>query len=601
MASQKQAVDLTIFTSFNEATSEAIPSLLGFDQASNAYAIGQRAWELARAGRPIVQDLKRYVGENELMFDGRYQASRTARAQRQWLTRPELHPSKGYVSTKQALSAFLKTLHNQIGELPKQLIVGIPTIADETWQRFYRSHISQVMQDLGFERPLFFPESFAVFQYYRHFKKLISPSHHSQAILVADIGGGTFDTCLIETTAEGNLAKGGSTAVPIGIQSYLGAGKLLDRKILEIGVSKVQSPVLKQESVEARITSRPWLLLLAEEVKIALSNRMMGARLEDDCKKFVERKSLTKGEYHPDIGFDLEITGEDLKEAIKELWFKNWGPTIIGTVNQAKFRGGSGVRLQSLDKVILAGGSAGLPFLSQLTAKTLAGQIEVRPNDIIVGQDSEKAVAFGLALEAREQRKRALRTHNSIGPCVFNSLYLYVAPHRSEQPEKPYIKREEGGKFVNQPPGMLLGGPVRTPGFTLKFEVKLPFKPKGTLVYWFCESDQTNSPSSERLNVSQDIVRLPSDAGRTFALRLGFHANGMVDPRLEFGDAKLEVPPFLFGGLQLAREAESFAGIDLGTSNTYVVNMLGEGLVKEPNFPSYTISDSATGRKDRRV
>jgi len=593
MQSLARLDELAVFTSFNEATSEAIPSLLAFDRSSNTYVIGQRAQGLARTGQPVAQDLKRYIGENDLMFEGRYQASRTARVQRTWPIRPELSDEKSRIPTKQALSAFLTALHTEAGDLPKQLIIGIPTISDEAWQRFYRNHISQVLTELGFERPLFFPEPFAVFQYYRHCKKLISPTYHSQAILILDIGGGTFDSCIIETTSEGNLARGGSTAIPIGVQSYLGAGKVLDMKVLELGISKLNIPVLKQESVEARITSRPWLLLVAEEMKISLANKMAGIRLDEDCKSLIERRTFARGDYHPDVGFDLEVTGEDLKSAIKDIWFKHWGPTMLRTVSQAKFRGGAGVRLQSLDKAILAGGSAGLPFLAQLTAKTLAGQIDVKSSDIIVGQESEKAVAFGLALEAKEQRYRAHRTHNSIGPCVFSSLYLYVAPHRSEEAEKPYIKRLQGDKHVNQPLGMLLAGPIQTPGFELQFEIKLPFKPKGSLVYWFCETDQTTAPSSDRLNVNQDIVRLPNTANRTIRLKLLFNENGMIHPFFEFDGVRREVPAFLFSGLRMAKEVDSFAGIDLGTSNTYVVNMLGTAVVKEPKFPSYAISDSA--------
>lgn len=589
----KRPEDLAVFTSFSDATSEAIPSVLAFDHDTNAFVIGQKAQALARSGHPVVQDLKRYVGENDQLFEGRYQASRTARVQRTWLVRPDLGDEKGRIPSRQAVIAFLNALHAQTGELPKQLIVGIPTIADESWQRSYRTHVAQVLTELGFDRPLFFPEPFAVFQYYRLFKKLIPPTYHSQAILVLDIGGGTFDSCVIETTSEGNLAKGGSTAIPIGVQSYLGAGKALDLKLLEIGVLKLNHPILKQESVEARVTSRPWLLLVSEEMKIELASKMTAMRLDEKCKDIIVRRSFSRGEYHPEVQVDLELTGEDLKAAINDIWFKHWGPTVLKTVNQAKFRGGGGVRLQSLDKAILAGGSAGLPFLAQLTAKTLAGQIDLRPTDIIVGTESERAVAFGLALEAREQRKRALRTHNSIGPCVFSSLYLYVAPHRSEEPERPYIKRVHGTKTINQDPGMLLGGPVQTPGFELEFEIKLPFKPKGSLVYWFCENDQTSAPLVDRLNVNQDIVRLPPTASKTFRLKLGFRENGMVHPVFNFDGKPLEVPPFLFSGLRMAREVESFAGIDLGTSNTYVVNMLGEGVVEQSKFPSYAISDSA--------
>jgi molecular chaperone DnaK (HSP70)/Fic family protein len=592
--------ELIVFKSFNEPTSEAMPSLLTYDHAAKSYVIGSRARDLARGGSLVVQDFKRFIGENDALFEGRYTSTKGARAQRVWLTRPDLADGQTRISTKQVVGHFLEALFRHIGEIPKQLIVGIPAIADESWQKNYRAHIGQVLVDLGYEKPIFFPEPFAVFHYYRHVQNLIPSSHHSLNILIVDIGGGTLDSCVIETTAEGNLARGGSTAVPLGVQSLQGAGKELDRKLLELALSKLQIPVLKQESPESRITSRPWVLLTAEEMKIALSNSMKGCRLEEDCSGFVERRFFAKGIYHPDAEFELVLNGEDLKKVVKDLWFQTWGSTTRNTLTQVKFRGGE-VRTQRLDKVILAGGSSGLPFLSQLLAKTLAAErVEVRSNDIIVAQDSEKSVAYGLAVEAREQRKRALRTHHSIGPCIFNRLFLFVSTHRTEQPVKPYIKIKSGNDYVNQDPGTLLAGPIRSPGFKLDFEIKLPFKPHAALVYWFCENEEGTTPSLERLNVNQDILRLPPGVHKTFHLNLDFGLNGMVKPTFDFDGKKLEASPFLVTGLQVAQEVESFAGIDLGTSNTYVVNLWGERQTRESKFPAYSMSVS-TGERLRQL
>ena len=591
--------ELVVFKSFNQATDEAIPSLLVYDHASQSYVIGGRARELARGGSTVVQDFKRFIGENDPLFEGRYLTTKGARAQRVWMLRPDLSEGKNRISTKQVLGHFLEALFRQTGEIPKQLIIGVPAIADESWQKNYRAHLSQVLVDLGYENPIFFPEPFAVFHYYRHVQNLIPSSHHALNVLIVDIGGGTLDCCVIETTAEGNLAKGGSTAVPLGVQSLQGAGKELDRRLLELALSKLQIPVLKQETPESRIASRPWVLLTAEEMKISLSHSMKDCRLEDNCSAFVERRSFAKGSYHPEVEFELVFDGEDLKKIVKDVWFQSWGHTILNTLTQVKFRGGE-LRVQHLDKVILAGGSSGLPFLSQLLAKTLAGQVDVSPKDIIVGRDCEKSVAYGLAVEAREQRNRALRTHHSIGPCIFNRLFLFVAPHRNDPPVKPYIKLKAGGSLDTQDPGVLLAGPIRAPGFKIDFEIKLPFKPQGALVYWFCENEDSASPNLERLNVNQDILRLPSGVHKTFNLSLDFAQNGMVKPTFDFDGKKLEAPPFLVTGLQVAQDVKSFAGIDLGTSNTYVVNLWGEEQLKETKFPIYTISVS-TGERVRQL
>jgi hypothetical protein len=53
--------------------------------------------------------------------------------------------------------------------------------------------------------------------------------------------------------------------------------------------------------------------------------------------------------------------------------------------------------------------------------------------------DCEKAVAYGIAIEAVEEKNRSLRTHHSIGPCVFNELFLFTSPRRDEPAQRPSI------------------------------------------------------------------------------------------------------------------------------------------------------------------
>jgi cell filamentation protein, protein adenylyltransferase len=597
---EKQAKEITAFTPFSDATAEAIPSLLAYAAALQEYVIGSQAKELARGGGPVIQNFKGYLGEDDDLFEGRYKPSKlSTRAERLWLARPDLPEKASRIATKQVLRSFLEKLFAKTGRLPEQLIIGVPAVTDERWQSNYRRHARQVLTELGYAEPLFFPEPFAVFQYYRHVENLLPKSYQPLAVLIVDFGGGTFDCCIVETTAEGNLARGGATSIPLGVQSVQAAGKELDRRLMEIGVGKLPDARLKQESVESRIAARPWILLLAEEIKIALSQQMGTCRLEEDCSHIAETSRIPLGFYRPEVEFDLVLTGEDLKKAIKELWFKSWGPAIVKTLNEVKYRR-RGVQLQPLDKVILAGGSSGLPFLSQLVAKTLAGQVGFNPRDIVVGEHFEKAVAYGLAFEAREQRKRSLRTHHSIGPCVFNRLFLYVAARRNEGFNKPYIKRIEKDEQINCDPGVLLDGPMRVGGFRTEYSIKLPFRPPGSLLFWFCDREDPTDPTADRLNIRQDVLRLPPDAHKSFTLTLEFGENGLVKPTFGVDGKKLEASPFLFPNLRLAKEVESFAGVDLGTSNTYVVNLWSERRFAESKYPTFTITDS-TGQRLREL
>src|SRR5260370_8226671 len=488
------AQEIAALTTFSEATADAIPSLLAYEPTLRNYVIGNEAKQLARSGSPVIQDFKRYVGEDDNFFEGRYKASRlSTRPERLWLVRPDLPEKANRIATKEVIRSFLEKLFTKTGKLPEQLIVGIPAINDEKWQSNYGKHVPLVLGELGYGEPLFFPEPFAVFHYYRHVENVIPSSNQPLKVLIVDFGGGTFDCCVVETTADGNLARGGATSIPLGVQSVQGAGKELDRKLMELGVGKVSDARLKQEPIDSRLAARPWILLFAEEIKITLSEQMHGCRLEEDCSQFLASSRIPIGFYHPEVEFDLALTGEDLKKAIKELWFKSWGPAIVKTLNEVKY-GRRGVQLDTLDRVILARGASGLPFLPQLVAKTLTDQVVFKAKDIAVGAHFEKAVAYGLAFEASEQRKRSLRTHHSNGPCVVKPPFPNIASRTTEACKKPYESRDNKGKQTHTKPGVLLDGPIRIGEFSVEYTLKLPFLPKDSLFFWFFDSQDPSNP-----------------------------------------------------------------------------------------------------------
>jgi molecular chaperone DnaK (HSP70) len=354
-----------LFRDFSEATTGPVATVVGFDPRTKTYTIGAAARQLGINGRAVAENFKRHVGDPDGAFEGR--PSTVTPRPRLWSLGAESR-ELSELPTRRVVQIFLQQLFSDMPGLPRQLIVGVPATQDDSWQKNYRSHITLLLQALGQEEPLFFPEPFAVFQYYRHVAKLIPEAGQPLYVLVLDFGGGTFDCCVIETTEKGNLARGGSTAVPLGVQSVYGAGKEIDTRLVARAVANVGDVRLRKESVESRIAARPGILLQAEEMKIRLSARMRQCRLEDDYSEYVESRTIPPGFFHPDVGFDLRLTGEDLKRVVTDLWMERLGPAVLATVNAAKFRGRV-VRFGHLDRIILAGGSSGLPFLGQLWPK----------------------------------------------------------------------------------------------------------------------------------------------------------------------------------------------------------------------------------------
>jgi fido (protein-threonine AMPylation protein) len=331
---------------------------------------------------------------------------------------------------------------------------------------------------------------------------------------------------------------------------------------------------------------------LIEQMKIELSDKLhrLQSTLNDDCKNIVVSRPVAKGLYHPDLAFSLQLTGESLKSVILRAWKEHWGPALVGTLNDIKFRGGQ-VSIDTIEKVVLAGGSSHLAFIPQLVAKTLAGQVQFNPSDIVVGHHFQKAVAYGLAVEAREQRNTSLRSHDSIGPCIFSPLYFLVASERSSNLTAPSIRLAKSR--VKRPDGALLDGPVQIANFTLDYEITLPFRPKKYFVYKFFDTPGADQNSEILpLNLEDDVVRVPANCPLTFSLSLHFGDDGVVRPHFDFGHDPIPARDFFFGGLQISREVESYAGIDFGTSNSYVVNLWSEPVARDIDYPTLTISES---------
>jgi molecular chaperone DnaK (HSP70) len=584
---------------FVDPTAEAVPTILAYDRDAAKFVIGGQARRITLGLQPAVQDFKSLIGEADAIFEGRYAPVKGTRPSKLWEVRADAPDRDRWISTKEAVRVFLKEFFSQLGDIPEQLIIGVPATSNDVWLRQFRVHLSQVLTELGHPDPQFFPEPFAVFQYYRHVERVLPASGKPLVVLVVDFGGGTLDSCIIETTLEGNLARGGSTSVPLGIHSVTGAGKAIDRRLVELAVSKCKDARLRQDSPQARMAARPWVVLAAEEIKIALSQQMQECRLGDDCGHIVEKRDFPAAWYHPDVPVRFEITGNDLKQVIEELWFakqNGFGLSILSTLQEAKFRGGV-ARLERIDKVILAGGSSGLPYLRELLYRTLSGHVKIEPEDIIIGEHCDKAVAYGAAVEAAEERNRSLRTHHSIGPCVFNELFLFAAPRRDELPIRPKVTLISDHKKVSLEPGTLLTGPMQLRAFQSEYEIHLPYRPHGVLFYWFTDKDNPEDARTERLNVQQDIVRLPPKFESTLRLRIAFDdKRGMISPEFSVGTQAVQGAAFNFGGLRIAEDVRSYAGIDFGTSNCYAVNLWAVPKPKHSPYPEFRLSEAAGAR-----
>ena len=143
--------------------------------------------------------------------------------------------------------------------------------------------------ELGQTDVEFFYEPFAVFQYYRHVAKLFPVAKHAETVLVVDIGGGTFNSCIIRTTEHGLLARGGALSVALGLQANLSGGAQIDKELLKLLVERTRKKGLEwhDNPIHRIETTKSPALLRIEEAKIKLSkaiSKVTPLRLADDFR-----------------------------------------------------------------------------------------------------------------------------------------------------------------------------------------------------------------------------------------------------------------------------------------------------------------------------
>jgi Fic family protein/molecular chaperone DnaK (HSP70) len=556
-------------------TKQRIPTIVGYDAPSNTYTIGEAARQAGLNSKTNVFNFKPAFGAGDKEFSSN---------KPYWVLVPSERGRSPYqtFSAEEAARRFLRALFGTI-QMPEKVIVGEPGVRDQTWGENFRRHMREVFSSLELGQPEFFPEPFAVFQYYRHVANVFPVAKQAEIVLIIDIGGGTFNSCIIRTTEQGLLARGGATMIPLGIQAETCGGAHIDKELLKILINKTEKKGLtwKDDPITRIELKQSPALLRIEDAKIKLSEAISNDGnpvLANDFSHVATPVFLPKGECHPDSDIEEVLTGEDLKRVIHEMWRRHYGRIIATTVNEAKERLMSALKvsLNKIDKVLVAGGSARLPFMKeeiQLVLPTL-----VDKNDIFIGSDIEEAVAYGIAYECREQAKRDPRLSVSkIAPYILNDLYLGFRKIRKEPVKIPRIKFKDA--FLKD--GKLLSMPFETEKSVLKYEIEFPFDIPDRIFYLFSDKPFSDHEDVEQMNLSHDVFSVPNidKLSRKCELHLEINSTGLSKPVFWFRGKgrsssqhmqKVECPEFYFPDFQV-KEGSAYIGFDFGNSNSYLV------------------------------
>lgn len=579
-----------------DLTDEKHPSILGLNAVAKI-VIGDEARKFGLIGHTNTYHFKAELGSKQDDSVYTAKASRTGaqlpgKPKPYWIKSPK-GESIRTLSPMEATKEFLSILIPKPENSFDKIIIGEPTL-DEYWLTNYRKNVTTVLNQLGYQDPIFFPEPFAVYQYFRKENKILSKDK-ALTTLVIDFGGGTFDCCVIRTNKTGELGKSGAHQKPLGIKSSTTAGESVDFALIGAAIRRAKETGLKfKEDPAQRAKQSAQAMWIIEDAKISLSNQI--GKLNNyefsDLSQVKQVITFPAGTLHQSEEVSCELSGSDLKDSITSLWDKEWGQTVIDCHREAERK--LGEKILEYDYILLAGGSAQLPFLKGKVRQTLPLQIE--KSEIITGGEAGSTVAKGIAVECMEQAdKHPSLVKNRLVNSLENSLYIKVGRNKSEQ-LSPKIK---GSKIIAD---NLEGLVYRAPGIMEKLEIECTLElqqpPKGVLHYWFSSSSQgaglpQNSSTSIRIKGEKSV-------DKKIGLHLTVEEDGTVTPRFTFthrgrDPEERSGQPFVLG--DKPSEGSVYIGVDFGTCNSYVSKyFVPSKKIIQASYPEYQISEKVRAR-----
>jgi len=501
-------------------------------------------------------------------------------------------------TAREVTSLFLKELLDNI-ELPPRIIVGEPAVRENNLKENFRKNIRDVFTDLGYKNVDLFFEPFAVFQYYRHYENYFPAVNKSEIILVIDLGGGTFNSCIIATTNDGKLSRGGANMLPLGLQGEQYGGSVIDLELAKVVIKKCKGEAVVWKDNPNDRAKSPVLFRL-EEAKIYLSDKIGSkAALASSYEKHCKKVFLPKGTLHPDLDIETEINGDDLKVVIQSMWRLHWGKILTKTVTEAE--GKLKRPIEKIDKVIIAGGSSKLPFMREEVLTVLPTL--VKKDDIYIGKDLGNAVACGIACECKElvkSKKYPDLTVGTVAPCLLKDLYIGF---KSERRSNLVIPKVDGIECC----GLLFSSPFEIDKVTKSYELEVIMEFSDRLFYYFDDKPITDDDPTH-LNVADFVISLPAGGklSKKFDLDLEINENGSIRPIFNFrgkgAEAKKLAKPISCKEFYLEEkniiEGDGFVGIDFGTSNSYVAKFLSPKKIEVElnDYPNFEISLTALDR-----
>lgn len=494
---------------------------------------------------------------------------------------------------------------------PTKILVAEPlaladaSVSHDKWLQNYRESLRRILSGkiLGFDEVDFMPEPFAVFQYYRYgVRHALVAQKEQNVALVIDFGGGTFDTCVIETTKAGDISQTGRNAKPLAARSSPMGGFALNRLIAEELLLQVvvkgpdrtalraalreyqrlknlEDRALSVEKYAAFARNYRTLLRSVEQAKCLVCNGMPTWRLDADlpravgCTVEVPSRPLEEGSPIAPQRLDAGLLRRIYEE---QVWKQHLLPVVKDTIGRASAELGS----KPITVVLLSGGSSNIRWLKPLLERDLAAALP-EAEVLELSENFQEIVAKGLAVECA--RRFYTGGDGDFRAVTYNRLCLGLNPNSTGLEFKRYIPEDRDQRDVETDPGVLMPSATflrKSIGQPIRWKVRPTNLPTRNLDYYFMRSSFDTEDIAARQNLNH---RLPTPAGvrmgPTVGVELLVREDGTAEPSFLYGrgerDGRTTIvkgEPFYLDMTFATEEVpgSSYMGFDFGTSTSSI-------------------------------
>ena len=473
------------------------------------------------------------------------------------------------------------------------------------WLNNYRQNVARILG--RFKTIEFLPEPFAVYQYYKYGLRLPKLAERTKRFaLILDMGGGTFDVCIIESTAEGDVSRTGSHSKPLAAKSAPFAGFHLDRQIA-LYLLKRNVPDARKKDVEryyeqyertlrgdldrrdlraetqAFMTNMDSLRPICEQKKIELTTAItdwrLGVEQYDRVEVDVPVNPLRKSTWAPS-----ELYGHQMFAIFEKTWNTRLKSIVKGVLVAARDR----LAGNTIDVSLISGGSANIGWLAALLKRDFTEELaEAEP--VNIGESYQNVVANGLAIECARRHFSDAGDAPEFVAVTYNPIRLLLGADGGDLAKLRFRSSDDKVDMQRAQAGDLLPSAHAFRhffGYPLRWKVKLPSPPRRQLDYLFCRPSDSDGQHEEALDLAYNLEeRTLHTSVRKFdaqmTVEVTVHEDGTVKPKFIYklanerggvAENSEQARPFYIDMTTNATEvpAASYVGLDFGTSNSSI-------------------------------